>query len=106
MLFTTARTPDQVLAELPRTFPGSRIFSGELTELLREVFTSPLIQVVPDQPVEYVVGHVGDYRLGLRQADGQVKVFHRHALGCYAATMFTSLPGTTTDFTSSLPSSH
>jgi len=72
LLFTTARTPDQVLAELPRTFPGSRIFSGELAELLREVFTSPLIQVMPDQPVEYVVGHVGDYRLGLRQSDGQV----------------------------------
>jgi coenzyme F420-reducing hydrogenase delta subunit/NAD-dependent dihydropyrimidine dehydrogenase PreA subunit len=70
-LFSTALTPEQVLAELPRTFPGSRIFSGELAELLREVFTSPLIQVVPDQPVEYVVGHVGDYRLGLRQPDGQ-----------------------------------
>ena len=72
MLFTSAQTPDQVLAELPRTFPGSRIFSGELTELLREVFTSPLVKVLPDRPVEYVVGNVGDYRLGLRQPDGEV----------------------------------
>ncbi|HEX9882525.1 MAG TPA: hydrogenase iron-sulfur subunit [Desulfobaccales bacterium] len=72
LLFSSAQDPDQVLAQLPHTFPGSRLFSKELTELLREVFTSPLVKVLPDQPVDYVVGHVGDYRLGLRQPDGQV----------------------------------
>ncbi len=72
LLFSPARDPGQVLAQLPRTFPGSQLFSKELTELLREVFTSPLVKVLPDLPVEYVVGHVGDYRLGLRQSDGTV----------------------------------
>ena len=72
LLFSSAQDPDQVLAQLPHTFPGSRLFSKELTELIREVFTSPLVKVLPDQPVDYVVGHVGDYRLGLRQPDGQV----------------------------------
>jgi len=72
LVFSPAQNPEQVLAELPRTFPGSRIFSGELTELLREVFASPLIKVLPDLPVDYVVGHVGDYRLGMRQPDGTV----------------------------------
>ena len=72
LLFSSAQDPDQVLAQLAHTFPGSRLFSKELTELIREVFTSPLVKVLPDQPVDYVVGHVGDYRLGLRQPDGQV----------------------------------
>ncbi len=65
-------SPDQVLELLPRTFPGSRIFFGELADLLREVFTSPLVQVLPDQPIEYLIGGVGDYHLGLRQPDGSV----------------------------------
>jgi coenzyme F420-reducing hydrogenase delta subunit/NAD-dependent dihydropyrimidine dehydrogenase PreA subunit len=70
LLFSPAQNLDQVLDQLPRTFPGSQVFSGELTELLKEVFASPLVKVLPDQPVEYVVGHVGDYRIGLRQPDG------------------------------------
>ncbi|MBM4296098.1 MAG: hypothetical protein FJ126_14525, partial [Deltaproteobacteria bacterium] len=65
-------TPDQVLKLLPRTFPGSRIFFGELADLLREVFTSPLVRVVPEQPIEYLIGGVGDYHLGLGQPDGSV----------------------------------
>ena len=64
--------PDQILELLPRTFPGCRIFTGEMADLLKEVFTNPLVRVVPDQPIEYLIGGVGDYHLGLRQPDGSV----------------------------------
>ena len=72
VLFSKAQTPERVLDELHWTFPGCRIFCGELGELLREVFTSPLVHVMPDQPIEYIVGGVGDYRVGLKQPDGSV----------------------------------
>ncbi len=72
LVVSQGSTPDQVLELLPRTFPGCRIFFGELADLLREVFTRPLVKVVPDQPIDYLVGGVGDYHLGLRQPDGSV----------------------------------
>ncbi|MFA5110880.1 MAG: hypothetical protein WC443_05695, partial [Desulfobaccales bacterium] len=72
VLFSKTQTPERVLDELHWTFPGCRIFCGELGELLREVFTSPLVQVMPDQPIEYIIGGVGDYRVGLKQPDGSV----------------------------------
>ncbi len=72
LVVSEGQNPDQVLELLPRTFPGSRIFFGEMAELLREVFTSPLVQVVPYQPIEYLIGGMGDYQLGMRQPDGSV----------------------------------
>ncbi len=72
VLFSKVLTPERVLDELHWTFPGCRIFCGELGELLREVFTSPLVRVMPDQPLEYIIGGVGDYRVGLKQPDGSV----------------------------------
>ncbi|MCK9375565.1 MAG: hydrogenase iron-sulfur subunit [Syntrophobacterales bacterium] len=72
VLFSKVQTPERVLDELHWTFPGCRIFCGELGELLREVFTSPLVRVMPDQPIEYIIGGVGDYRVGLKQPDGSV----------------------------------
>jgi heterodisulfide reductase subunit A len=72
MLLAKALTPDRVLDELHRSFPGCRLFCGDLGELFREVFASPLVQVLPDQPVEYIIGGVGDYHLGLKQPDGSV----------------------------------
>lgn len=72
ILFSKALTPERVLDELHHTFPGCRIFCGDLAEVLREVFASPLVKVLPDQPVEYIVGGVGDYRVGLKQPDGTV----------------------------------
>lgn len=72
ILFSKALTPERVLDELHRTFPGCRLFCGDLGDLFREVFASPLIKVMPDQPVEYIVGGVGDYLIGLRQPDGSV----------------------------------
>jgi len=72
VLFSKAQTPERVLDELHWTFPGCRIFCGDLGELLREVFTSPLVRVMPDQPIEYIIGGVGDYRVGLKQPDNSV----------------------------------
>jgi heterodisulfide reductase subunit A len=72
VLFAKAQTPERVLDELHWTFPGCRIFCGDLGELLREVFTNPLVRVMPDQPIEYIIGGVGDYRVGLKQPDGSV----------------------------------
>jgi len=72
ILFSKALTPERVLDELHRTFPGCRLFCGDMAVLLREVFTNPLVKVMPDQPVEYIIGGVGDYHLGLKQPDGSV----------------------------------
>jgi len=72
VLFSQALTPERVLDELYRTFPGCRLFCGDLGELLREVFTSPLVKVLPDQPIDYIIGGVGDYRVGLKEPDGSV----------------------------------
>jgi heterodisulfide reductase subunit A len=72
ILFSKAQNPERVLDELHWTFPGCRIFCGDLAELLQEVFTSPLIKVMPDQPIDYIVGGVGDYRVGLKHPDGSV----------------------------------
>jgi len=80
VIISQGGTPDQVLDLLPRTFPGCRIFFGELADLLREVFTSPLVRVVPEQPIEYLIGGVGDYHLGLRQPDGSVSELTGSAL--------------------------
>jgi heterodisulfide reductase subunit A len=72
VLFSKAQTPERVLDELHWTFPGCRIFCGDMADLLKEVFTSPLVKVLPDQPLEYIIGGVGDYRVGLKQPDGEV----------------------------------
>jgi coenzyme F420-reducing hydrogenase delta subunit/ferredoxin len=72
VVFSKALTPERVLDELHWTFPGCRIFCGDLADMLREVFTSPRVQVLPDQPIEYIIGGVGDYRVGLKQPDGRV----------------------------------
>jgi coenzyme F420-reducing hydrogenase delta subunit/ferredoxin len=72
VILSKAKTPERVLDELHRTFPGCRIFCGDLADLLREVFTTPAIRVMPEQPVDYIIGGVGDYHLGLRQPDGSV----------------------------------
>lgn len=72
VLFSRTLTPERVMDELYRTFPGCRIFCGELGELLREVFASPLVKVIPDQPIDYIIGGVGDYHVGFRQPDGSV----------------------------------
>ena len=72
VLFSRALTPEQVLDELYRTFPGCRLFWGEMGELLQEVFASPLVKVMPDQPLEYIIGGVGNYRVGLKEPAGSV----------------------------------
>jgi heterodisulfide reductase subunit A len=72
VLFAKALTPERILDELHWTFPGCHIFCQDLGEILREVFTSPLVKVLPDHPIEYIIGGVGDYRVGLKQPDGKV----------------------------------
>jgi coenzyme F420-reducing hydrogenase delta subunit/ferredoxin len=72
VLFAKAQTAERVLDELHWTFPGCRIFCEDMAEILREVFTSPLVRVMPDHPLEYIIGGVGDYRVGLKQPDGSV----------------------------------
>jgi coenzyme F420-reducing hydrogenase delta subunit/ferredoxin len=72
VLFAKALTAERVFDELHWTFPGCRIFCEDLAEILRQVFTNPLIQVMPDQPIDYIIGGVGDYRVGLKQPDGSV----------------------------------
>ncbi|MFZ5449922.1 MAG: hydrogenase iron-sulfur subunit [Thermodesulfobacteriota bacterium] len=72
ILFAKAQTPERVLDELHWTFPGCRIFCGDLADLLKEVFNSPLVKVLPDQPIDYIIGGVGDYHVGLKQPDGSV----------------------------------
>jgi len=72
ILFSKALTPERVLDELHYSFPGCRIFCGDLADLFREVFAHPLVRVEPDLPVEYIVGGLGDYRVGLKQPDGSV----------------------------------
>ena len=56
VIFSGARDPGDVLAGLQRTYPGSRIFFKDLEAMLAEVFASPLVEIAPDWPVEYVVG--------------------------------------------------
>jgi heterodisulfide reductase subunit A len=73
LLFSEARNPSQVLRQLSRTFPGYRLFSEELLDLITEVFASSKVKVSAEMPVEYVIGHVGDYRIGLRQPDGSTQ---------------------------------
>ena len=72
VVFSKALAPERVLEELHWTFPGCRIFCGDLGDFLREVFTSPLVKIVPDQPIEYIIGGVGDYHVGLKQPDNTV----------------------------------
>ncbi|MFZ5451214.1 MAG: hydrogenase iron-sulfur subunit [Thermodesulfobacteriota bacterium] len=73
ILFSKAQTPERVLDELHWTFPGCRLFCGDLAESLQEVFSSPLIKVMPDLPIDYIVGGVGDYHVGLKHPDGSVE---------------------------------
>jgi heterodisulfide reductase subunit A len=72
ILFVKALAPERVLDELHQTFPGCRLFCGDIAEVLREVFAHPLVKVMLDQPIEYIIGGVGDYRVGLKQSDGSV----------------------------------
>ena len=72
MLFSEALTAERVLDEIYRAYPGCRLFCGDLGELLREVFANPLIKVMPDRPIDYIIGGVGDYRVGLKEEDGSV----------------------------------
>jgi coenzyme F420-reducing hydrogenase delta subunit/ferredoxin len=72
VVFSKALEAERVLEELHWTFPGCRIFCGDLGEFLREVFTSPKIKIMPDQPIDYIVGGVGDYHVGLRQPDNTI----------------------------------
>jgi heterodisulfide reductase subunit A len=67
LIFSCARNPGDVLKGLQRTYPGSRIFIKDLEAMLQEVFASPLVEMAPDRPVEFVVGEVGNYRVGLQQ---------------------------------------
>ena len=67
LIFSGARNPGDVLAGLHRTYPGNRIYFKDLEAMLAEVFASPLVEMAPDRPVEFVVGQVGDYRVGLQQ---------------------------------------
>lgn len=66
VIFSGARNPGDVLAGLQRTYPGSHIFVKDLEAMLQEVFASSLVTMAPDRPVEFVVGQVGDYRVGLQ----------------------------------------
>ena len=72
VLFSEALTAERVLDELYRAYPGCRLYCGDLGELLREVFANPLIKVMPDRPIEYIIGGVGDYHVGFKEADGSV----------------------------------
>jgi len=74
LLFTEAKDPREILANIPRTYPGSRLYFKELEALIQEVWASPLVKMTPDRPVEYIVGHVGDFRLGLQEAGGVSEV--------------------------------
>jgi coenzyme F420-reducing hydrogenase delta subunit/ferredoxin len=67
VIFSGARDPGDVLAGLQRTYPGSRICFKDLEAMLTEVFASPLVKMALDRSVEFVVGHVGDYRIGFQQ---------------------------------------
>lgn len=80
LLFSCARNPGDVLKNLHRTYPGSRLYFHDLEALLGEVFASPLIKRVPDRPVEFVTGHVGDYRVGMQHPDGGVSEFGGSAI--------------------------
>jgi heterodisulfide reductase subunit A2 len=72
LIFSDAQSPGEVLAGLPRTYPGNRLYFRDLEAMLQEVFSNPLVKIAPDQPVEFVVGHVGDYHVGLQQNHGGV----------------------------------
>jgi coenzyme F420-reducing hydrogenase delta subunit/ferredoxin len=80
VLFVKGLAPERVMDELHRTFPGCRLFCGDMGEILREVFASPLVKVVLEQPIDYIIGGVGDYRIGLKQPDGSVSEVEGAAL--------------------------
>jgi heterodisulfide reductase subunit A len=67
VIFSSARTPAEVMAGLQRTYPVSRIYFKDLEVMLDEVFSSPLIEIAPDRHLEYVVGQAGGYRVGFQQ---------------------------------------
>ncbi|MFA4901549.1 MAG: hydrogenase iron-sulfur subunit [Desulfobaccales bacterium] len=70
LIFSSARNPGDVLKELHRTYPGSRTYFKDLEAMLAEVFASSLVKMAPDRPVEFVVGQVGNYRVGLQNSHG------------------------------------
>jgi heterodisulfide reductase subunit A len=80
LIFASAQNPGDVLAGLHRTYPGSRIYFKDLEAMLKEVFASPLVEIAPDRPVEFVVGQVGDYHIGLQQNPGAVSELTGSAL--------------------------
>ncbi len=73
ILFSDAGNTDEILATLPVKYPGSRLYFGEMETLLNDVFANPLVTFMPSRSVEYIDGHVGNYRLGLKQPDGSIQ---------------------------------
>jgi coenzyme F420-reducing hydrogenase delta subunit/NAD-dependent dihydropyrimidine dehydrogenase PreA subunit len=80
LVFSCARNPGDVLKGLRRTYPGSRIYFKDLEAMLQEVFASPLVEMAPDRPVDFVVGQVGDYRVGLQQDPHEVSEMRGSAI--------------------------
>jgi heterodisulfide reductase subunit A len=79
VIVTKYRNADEVLRELPWKYPGARIGFDHLRSILEQTFSSPLVRLVAEAPVEYLGGHVGDFRLGLKQPEGAVR-----EIGCSA----------------------
>lgn len=63
---------EQVLASLPARYPGARIQFEYLQPLLEDVFTDPMVSFIPDAPLEYLDGHIGNYRLGFKSTQEQI----------------------------------
>jgi heterodisulfide reductase subunit A-like polyferredoxin/coenzyme F420-reducing hydrogenase delta subunit len=72
-LFTDADSPTDVLAALHKSYPGNRINYENISAMIEEVFHNPLIDISPNRPVEYITGHVGDYRIGFQDDNGRAK---------------------------------
>ncbi len=80
LIFPGARDPGEVLTGLQRTYPGNRLNFRDLEAMLQEVFANPRVKMAPDQPVEYVMGQVGDYHVGLQQSPGGVSELRGSAI--------------------------
>lgn len=72
VIITQAEGPDDVLRELPRTYPGNVLYRGELGEMIGAVFEDPRVTVKNARQVEYLTGHLGEYRVGLKDEAGEV----------------------------------
>lgn len=75
IIFSNAKKPQDILATLSKTYPGSHTYHEELRALLEEVFNSPFVKILPDAPVEYVIGNGGQYIVGFKEPDGNVHEF-------------------------------